>query len=226
MEKQIFKFLDYIDENGDDQSLNFECNTPHVLILGNNLDDIVGLEKKMLKNLSDSNGKEIDLIVVDDNNVLPEQFFSDLEFNHISRINEDEAISSLDGNLTQTFEDRYLMLYRYNEGNFTKLNDSGKGHLKMLVYFFPSISNNKKLHRALGRSGSAIQVGVHAIAGINFKLENPEPFDGCETRISFPTEDKCNDMRFFCKSSEELPAAGDVWFKFGYSGQVKAITLK
>lgn len=50
MKKQIFKVLDFIDENGDDQSLDFECNTPHVLILGNNLDDIVGLEKKMLKN--------------------------------------------------------------------------------------------------------------------------------------------------------------------------------
>ena len=226
MKKQIFKVLDYIDDNGVEQSLNFECNTPHVLILGNNLDDIVGLEKKMLKNLSNSNGKEIDLIVVDDKSVLPRDFFDDLEFNHISRINEDEAISSLDGNLTQTFVDRYLMLYRCNEGNFTKLNDSGKGYLKMLVYFFPSISNNKKLHRALGRSGSAIQVGVHAIAGINFNLENPELFDGCETRISFPTEDKYNDMRFFCKSPEELPAAGDIWFKFGYGGQVKAITLK
>ena len=78
----------------------------------------------------------------------------------------------------------------------------------------------------MGRSGSAIQVGVHAITGINFKLDNPELFDGCETRISFPAEDKCNDMRFFLKSSEELPATGDVWFKFGYSGQVKAITLK
>ena len=226
MKKQIFKVLDYIDENGDDQSLDFECNTPHVLILGNNLDDIVGLEKKMLKNLSNSNGKEINLIVIDDKSVLPIDFFDDLEFNHISRINEDEAITLLDGNLTQTFEDRYLMLYRYNEGNFTKLNDSGKGHLKMLVYFFPSISNNKKLHRALGRSGSAIQVGVHAIAGINSILDNPEPFDGCETRISFPAEDKSNDMRFFCKYLEELPAAGDIWFKFGYSGQVKAITLK
>ena len=226
MKKQIFKVLDYIDDNGVEQSLNFECNTPHVLILGNNLDDIVGLEKKMLKKLSDSNGKEIDLIVIDDNNVLPEQFFSDLEFNHISRISEDEAITLLDGNLTQTFEDRYLMLYRYNEGNFTKLNDSGKGHLKMLVYFFPSISNNKKLHRALGRSGSAIQVGVHVIAGINFKLDMPELFDGCETRISFPTKDKLNDMKFFCKFSRELPTTGNVWFKFGYSGQVKPITLK
>ena len=83
MKKQVFKVLDYIDDNGVEQSLNFECNTPHVLILGNNLDDIVGLEKKMLKNLSDSNGKEINLIVIDDNNVLPEKFFSDLEFNHI-----------------------------------------------------------------------------------------------------------------------------------------------
>ena len=53
MKKQIFKFLDYIDDNGVEQSLNFECNTPHVLILGNNLDDIVRLEMKMLKNLSD-----------------------------------------------------------------------------------------------------------------------------------------------------------------------------
>ena len=225
-EKQRYKVLDYIDDKEEEQSLNFECNTPHILISEANLDDIVGLEKKMLKNLSDSNGKEINLIVIDDKSVLPIDFFDDLEFNHISWINEDEAIASLDGNPTQTFVDRYLMLYRYNEGNFTKLNDSGKGHLKMLVYFFPSISNNRKLHRALGRSGSAIQVGVHAIAGINFKLENPEPFDGCETRISFPAEDKSNDMRFFCKYLEELPAAGDIWFKFGYSGQVKAITMK
>ena len=57
MEKQVFKVLDYVDDNGEDQTLNFECNTPHVLILGNELDDIVRLEKKMLKNLSDSNGK-------------------------------------------------------------------------------------------------------------------------------------------------------------------------
>ena len=71
MEKQVFKVLDYIDDKGDDQSLNFECNTPHVLILGNELSDIVALEKKMLKNLSDSNGKEINLVVIDDKNLLP-----------------------------------------------------------------------------------------------------------------------------------------------------------
>ena len=93
MEKQIYKVLDYIDYNGEEQSLNFECNTPHVLILGNELSDIVALEKKMLKNLSDSNGKEIDLVVIDDKNVLPEDFFAGLDFNYVSRINEDEAIT-------------------------------------------------------------------------------------------------------------------------------------
>ena len=226
MEKQVFKVLDYIDDKGDDQSLNFECNTPHVLILGNELSDIVALEKKMLKNLSDSNGKEINLVVIDDKNVLPEDFFTGLDFNYVSRINEDEAITYLDGSPTCTFVDRFLMMYRNNEGNFTDLNESGKEHLKMLVYFFPSLSNNKKLHRALGKSGSAIQVGVHIIAGINFKLDKPELFDGCETRISFPTKDKLNDMKFFCKFSRELPTTGNVWFKFGYSGQVKPITLK
>ena len=56
-EKQIYKVLDYIDDKGEEQSLNFECNTPHILISGANLDDILSLEKKMLKNLSDSNGK-------------------------------------------------------------------------------------------------------------------------------------------------------------------------
>ena len=118
------------------------------------------------------------------------------------------------------------MMYRNNEGNFTDLNESGKEHLKMLIYFFPSLSTNKKLHKALGKSGSATQVGVHVIAGINFKLDKPELFDGCETRISFPTKDKLNDMKFFCKFSRELPTTGNIWFKFGYSGQVKAITLK
>ena len=226
MEKQVFKVLDYVDDNSEDQTLNFECNTPHVLILGNELDDIVRLEKKMLKNLSDSNGKEINLVVIDDKNVLPEDFFEGLEFNHVSRINEEEAITYLDGSPTRTFVDRFLMMYRNNEGNFTDLNESGKEHLKMLVYFFPSLSTNKKLHKALGESGSAIQVGVHIIAGINFKLDKPELFDGCETRISFPTKDKLNDMKFFCKFSRELPVAGDVWFKYGYSGQAKAITLK
>lgn len=226
MEKQVFKVLDYVDDNGEDQTLNFECNTPHVLILGNELDDIVRLEKKMLKNLSDSNGKEINLVIVDDKNILPEDFFEGLEFNYVSRINEEDAITYLDGSPTRTFVDRFLMMYRNNEGNFTDLNESGKEHLKMLVYFFPSLSTNKKLHKALGESGSAIQVGVHIIAGINFKLDKPELFDGCETRISFPSKDKLNDMKFFCKFSRELPVAGDVWFKYGYSGQAKAITLK
>ena len=69
-------------------------------------------------------------------------------------------------------------------------------------------------------------MGVHVIAGINFKLDKPELFDGCETRISFPTKDKLNDMKFFCKFSRELPTTGDVWFKLGYSGKVKPITLK
>ena len=50
--KQVFKVLDYIDDKGDGQSLNFECNTPHVLILGNELSDIVALEKKMLNPLN------------------------------------------------------------------------------------------------------------------------------------------------------------------------------
>ena len=224
--KQVFKVLDYIDDKGDGQSLNFECNTPHVLILGNELSDIVALEKKMLKNLSDSNGKEINLVVIDEKNVLPEDFFTGLDFNYVSRINEEEAITYLDGSPTSTFVDRFLMMYRNNEGNFTDLNESGKEHLKMLVFFFPSLSTNKKLHKALGKSGSAIQVGVHVIAGINFKLDKPELFDGCETRISFPTKDKLNDMKFFCKFSRELPTTGDVWFKFGYSGQVKAIKVK
>ena len=56
MKKQVFKVLDYIDENGDDQSLDFECNTPHVLILGNNLDDIIGLEQIGI-NIRERNGK-------------------------------------------------------------------------------------------------------------------------------------------------------------------------
>ena len=227
MNKELFKILDYIDDKGEEQSLNFECNTPHVLILGNVLSDIVSLEKKMLKNLSDSNGKEVNLVVIDDKNILPDDFFTGVEFNYVSRISEEEAITYLDGSPTRTFVDRYLMMYRNNEGNFTELNESGKEHLKMLVYFFPSISSgNRKLHKALGESGSAIQVGVHVMAGINFRLDRPELFDGCETRISFPSKDKYNDMKFFCKFSRELPTTGDVWFKFGYSGQVKAITLK
>ena len=66
----------------------------------------------MLKNLSDSNGKEINLIVIDDKSVLSRDFFDDLEFNRISRINEDKALAFLYGNPTQTFVDRFLVLYR------------------------------------------------------------------------------------------------------------------
>ena len=89
MKEQVFKVFEYIDDKGEEKNLNFECNTPHILISGDSLDDILSLEKKMLKNLSDSNGKEINLVVVDDKNVLPEDFFTGLDFNYVSRINED-----------------------------------------------------------------------------------------------------------------------------------------
>ena len=49
MEKETFRVLDYIDDKGDNQSLNFECNTPHILISGDRIDDILSLENKMLK---------------------------------------------------------------------------------------------------------------------------------------------------------------------------------
>ena len=50
MEKQVFKVLDYIDDKGEEQTLNFECTTPHILISGDAIEDILALEKKMLKN--------------------------------------------------------------------------------------------------------------------------------------------------------------------------------
>ena len=43
MKKQVFKVFEYIDDKGEEQTLNFECNTPHVLILGKELSDIVAL---------------------------------------------------------------------------------------------------------------------------------------------------------------------------------------
>ena len=79
--KEIYKVLEYLDENGEEQSLNFECSTPHVLISGDRVEDILGLERTMLKNLSESNGKNINLVVVDDKSVLPEDFFENLQFN-------------------------------------------------------------------------------------------------------------------------------------------------
>ena len=140
MEKETYKVLDYIDDKREDQTLTFECTTPHILISGDNLDDILSLEKKMLKNLSNSNGKEINLVVVDDNSVLPEEFFSDLDFNYVSRISEEDAIRRLSGNPKRSFLERYLFIYRNDEMTFTALNESGKEHMNMLLFFFPSIS--------------------------------------------------------------------------------------
>ena len=38
--REIYKVLEYIDDNGEEQSLNFECSTPHVLISGDKIADI------------------------------------------------------------------------------------------------------------------------------------------------------------------------------------------
>ena len=224
--KDIYKVLEYIDDNGEEQSLNFDCSTPHVLISGDKIADILGLEKKMLKNLSESNGKDINLVVVDDKSVLPEDFFEDLDFNYVSRITEEEAINKLDGSPTYTFVERYMLILKNDEKNFTQFNESGKEHLKMLVYFFPSISENKKLHEVLGKSSTSIQVGVHFIAGINFIVENPLLLEGCETRFAFPSRDKVQDLRFFRRYLSDLPLSGELWFKFGLTGKIKPIKLK
>lgn len=224
--KEIYKVLEYIDENGEEQSLNFECSTPHVLISGDKIEDILALEKKMLKNLSESNGKDLNLVVVDDKSVLPEDFFENLEFNYISRITEEEAINKLDGSPTYTFSERYMLILKNDEKNFTQLNESGKEHLTMLVYFFPSISENKKLHEVLGKSSSSIQVGVHFIAGMKFIAENPLLLEGCETRFAFPSRDKVQDLRFFRGHLSDLPTSGDLWLKYGLTGKIKSIILK
>ena len=224
--KEIYKVLEYLDENGEEQSLNFECSTPHVLISGDRVEDILGLERTMLKNLSESNGKNINLVVVDDKSVLPEDFFENLQFNYIPRITEEEAINKLNGSPTYTFSERYMLILKNDEKNFTQLNESGKEHLKMLVYFFPSISENKKLHEVLGKSSSSIQVGVHFIAGINFIVENPLLLEGCETRFAFPSRDKVQDLRFFRGHLSDLPTSGDLWLKYGLTGKIKPIILK
>lgn len=224
--KEIYKVLEYLDENGEEQSLNFECSTPHVLISGDRVEDILGLERAMLKNLSESNGKNINLVVVDDKSVLPEDFFENLQFNYISRITEEEAINKLDGSPTHTFSERYMLILKNNEKNFTQLNKSGKEHLKMLVYFFPSISENKKLHEVLGKSSSSIQVGVHFIVGIKFIVENPLLLEGCETRFAFPSRDKVQDLKFFRSYLSDLPTSGDLWLKYGLTGKIKPIELK
>ena len=226
MEEQEFKLLEYIDDKGKEQTLSLKCNTPNILIRGDELDEILSLEKRMLQTLSSSNGKEVDLIVIDDSFILPEDFFSDLEFHDVRRILEKEAIENIKTGPFMAFSDRYEALFESESRNFTDYNEKGKGHMRLLVYFLPSISEDQKLHKALGRNAISIMVGVHFIAGINFRPDKPELFDGCETRISFPTKDKLNDMKFFCKFSRELPTTGDVWLKFGYSGQVKPITLK
>ena len=225
MDKRVFKVLDYVDDNGEGQTLNFECTTPHILISGDAIEDILALEKKMLKNLSDSNGREVNLVVIDDKKVLPDDFFKDLEFNYISRSTEEDAILFLDGYPSYKFMDRYSMLIRFNLRNFTDLNESGKEHLKMLVYFFPSMSDNQKLHKALSRSATAIQAGVHIIAGIDFILEKPQLLNGCETRLSFPSKYKFKDMKFFTKFEKELPKTGNLWLK-NKNGDVKPIELK
>ncbi len=184
MEKETFRVLDYIDANGYNQSLNFECNTPHILISGDRIDDILSLENKMLKNLSDSNGKEVNLVVIDDKNVLPDDFFKGLEFNDVSKITEKEAIGHLD-RLIMPFLERFLFIYRNEEKTFTDLNESGKEHLKMLVYFFPILSEDKDLQRLMGKSVKAIEAGVHIITGVDFMLEKPHLFKGCDVRFSF-----------------------------------------
>lgn len=225
MEKETFRVLDYIDDKGDNQSLNFECNTPHILISGDRIDDILSLENKMLKNLSDSNGKEVNLVVIDDKNVLPDDFFKGLEFNDVSKITEKEAIGHLD-RLIMPFLERFLFIYRNEEKTFTDLDESGKEHLKMLVYFFPVLSEDKDLQRLMGKSVKAIEAGVHIIAGLDFMLEKPHLFKGCDVRFSFPSVKAVKDMKLFGKRKYDLPKTGDLWLRNGINEEVKTITLK
>lgn len=226
MEEQEFKLLEYIDDKGKEQTLSLKCNTPNILIRGDELDEILSLEKRMLQTLSSSNGKEVDLIVIDDSFILPENFFSDLEFHDVRRILEKEAIENIKTGPFMAFSDRYEALFESESRNFTDYKEKGKGHMRLLVYFLPSISEDQKLHKALGRNAISIMVGVHFIAGINFRPEKPQLFNGCETRFSFPSENKYNDMNFFCKYEVELPKSGELWFLSGCNNDVMAIELK
>ena len=151
--------------NGIDISLN--SRTPQCIITGDNIDEIIDLENKMISTIKESGGDNVKIYYV----------------NNCSS----EEIEKLKGGINGYYKSRFEILAEANARNLDVYNND-KNRMPYVVYVFPIISTDKEFLTLLKKSTMLIQVDVHIICGLIAPYNNDihKYLSGYTTRFAFP----------------------------------------
>lgn len=177
-----------------------DCHTPHIVLGGPDFNKIIELEKLMMKNLSSSNGSNIDLILVDGIGAISDDFLNCVRFNSLEKITTQEAYQRLKEGIV-SFKDRIDKLSKSECRNYDEYVAKGNSGMHQVVYFFSdlySCENKERLLKALQKCSTVFFTGVNIISGIS----NCDIFINkylCEhnTRVGNPYADELKNRIFF-----------------------------
>lgn len=235
-----YRFLGFKDESGNTKQLFFDCITPHILIAGDNTDDLISFETKIINNLILSCESKVNLYLVDEDSLFPD--IENTRSISITRISEYEMCRIMEDGF-EYYRKRYEQLINYNEKNFSTYNaHHPEEKMSMEIFLIPEASRKYKSLRFLKYSGKLNQVGVHIIAGTNFL--NRVALNGMiefQTRFMLYPCGINNKEFFFNEDIDNLPSLNElwdifiedsrelkedeVWFQLGINGKVQRIKI-
>lgn len=184
--------------------ITLDSKTPHCLITGSNIDEIIKLENAMIESIKESGGDNVNIHYINNPSC--------------------KAVDMLKHGINGFYRSRYEELVRVGAENIEKYNE-GRNKMPYEVFIFPIISPTEELLSILKSATMLIQVGVHIICGLttSYNQEIDKYLSGYTTRFAFPFEEQIMNQAFFVADEKELPKIGKLWYKLGINGEVKVL---
>lgn len=184
--------------------ITLDSKTPHCLITGSNIDEIIKLENAMIESIKESGGDNVNIHYINNSSC--------------------KAVEMLKQGINGYYRSRYDELVKVGAGNLEKYNE-GRNKMSYDVFIFPIISTDEELLSILKSATMLIQVGVNIICGVttSYNKEIDKYLSGYTTRFAFPFKEQIMNQAFFVADEKELPKIGKLWYKLGINGEVKVL---
>ena len=184
--------------------ITLDSKTPHCLITGSNIDEIIKLENAMIESIKESGGDNVNIHCINNPSC--------------------KAVDMLKHGINGFYRSRYEELVRVGAGNIEKYNED-RNKKPYEVFIFPIISPTEELLSILKSATMLIQVGVHIICGLTttYNQEIDKYLSGYTTRFAFPFKEQIINQAFFVADEKDLPKKGKLWYKLGINGEVKVL---
>ena len=184
--------------------ITLDSKTPHCLITGSNINEIIKLENAMIESIKESGGDNVNIHYINNSSC--------------------KAVEMLKQGINGYYRSRYDELVKVGAGNLEKYNE-GRNKMSYDVFIFPIISTDEELLSILKSATMLIQVGVNIICGVttSYNKEIDKYLSGYTTRFAFPFKEQIMNQAFFVEDAKKLPKHGKLWYKLGINSEVKVL---